>query len=279
MRATCETLKHNIIHRHENLFETMPLGCLVIDLNGDIIDVNPKALEILGSPSEEATKEINMLTFQPLVDVGVSAMVTRSLSGEPKIVDDVTYTSRWGKTAVIRFTATPIYDEQDFVCLSLIMMEDMTDYNSLKSELERTNKMLKTIIDAVPSLVWMKDADGRYLFVNKSFEEFNSFMEGSIIGKTDVDIWPKELAASVMQDDIAAMECDYPLALTENISHPTLGEQWYRTTKIGICDDSSKSLGSVGVSCNITKQVEQDKILVEAIETLTNSLNRNVYVK
>ena len=79
MSTTCETLTQNIIHRHENLFETMPLGCLVIDLNGDIIDVNPKALEILGSPSAEATKQINMLTFQPLIDAGVSAIAIRSL--------------------------------------------------------------------------------------------------------------------------------------------------------------------------------------------------------
>jgi PAS domain-containing protein len=252
---------------------------MVIDLNGDIIDINPKALEILGSPSAEATKQINMLTFKPLIDAGVSAIVLRSLGGETKIVDDIEYTSCWNKTSVIRFTATPIYDEQDFVCLSLIMMEDMTDYTSLKCELERNNKMLKNIIDAVPSLIWMKDAQGKYLFVNKSFEEFNSFVGGSIIGKTDDEIWPKEVAGAVKADDITAMECNYPLAFTEHIPHPILGGQWYRTTKIGICDKCSKLLGTVGVNCNITKQVEQDKILVEAIETLTSSLDRNVYVK
>ena len=159
------------------------------------------------------------------------------------------------------------------------MMEDITDYNSLKCELERTNKMLKTIIDAVPSLIWMKDAQGKYLFANKSFEEFNAFMDDTIIGKTDAEIWPAAQAKAVMDDDVRAMECNYPLEIQETILHPTLGSQWYCTTKIGVCDKSDKILGSVGVSYNITKQVEQDKILADAIDTLTASLNGNVYVK
>jgi len=279
MNATCESLKQNVIYRHESLFKTMPLGCIVIDLNGDIVDVNPKALEILGSPSEEATKQINMLTFQRLVDVGVSAMVTRSLSGEPKIVDDVTYTSRWGKTAVIRFTATPIYDEQDFVCLSLIMMEDMTDYNNLKSELERTNKMLKAIIDNIPSMIWLKDVDGRYLFTNKSFDEFNQFTNTDPIGKTDYEIWPKDQADSFTAEDISVRECEYPLEKTDAIIHPVYGPKHYHTIKVGVCDKTAKLVGTVGISCDVTKQVEQDKILAEAIDTLTNSLNGNIYVK
>lgn len=279
MSATCETLKHNMIHRHENLFETMPLGCIVIDLNGDIVDVNPKALEILGSPSAEATKQINMLTFQPLIDAGVSALAIRSLGGEAKIVHDIYYTSCWGKTAAVRFTATPIYDEQDFVCLSLIMMEDMTDYASLKCELERNNKMLKTIIDNIPSMIWLKDVDGRYLFTNKSFDEFNSFTNTDPIGKTDYEIWPKDQADSFTAEDISVRECEYPLEKTDAIIHPVYGPKHYHTIKVGVCDKTAKLVGTVGISCDVTKQVERDKILAEAIDTLTASLNGNIYVK
>ena len=279
MSTTCETLTQNIIHRHENLFETMPLGCLVIDLNGDIIDVNPKALEILGSPSAEATKQINMLTFQPLIDAGVSAIAIRSLGGESKIVHDIYYTSCWGKTAAVRFTATPIYDEQDYVCLSLIMMEDMTDYTSLKCELERNNKMLKTIIDNIPSMIWLKDVDGRYLFTNKSFDEFNQFTNTDPIGKTDYEIWPKDQADSFNAEDISVRECEYLLEKTDAIIHPVYGPKHYHTIKVGVCDKTAKLVGTVGISCDVTKQVERDKILAEAIDTLTASLNGNIYVK
>jgi PAS domain S-box-containing protein len=255
----------------------MPLGCLVIDLAGEIVDVNPKALEILGSPSAEITKQINMLSFQPLVDQGVADIARRSLGGEPKIIDDILYTSTWGKTTAIRFTATPIYDEQGCVCLSMVMMEDLTDYNTLKSELERTNKLLKTVIDSVPSLIWMKDVDGKYLHCNKPYEDFCSFA-GSIIGKTDQEIWGDD-TQQYIDADRQAMECEYPITITEQVPHPILGNRWYHTTKVGFCDDSKNVIGSVGISCDITRKHEQDQILAEAIETLTASLNGNTYVK
>lgn len=279
MSSTCETLKHNMSDRHQSLFATMPIGCIVIDLNGDTIDVNPKALEILGSPSAEATKQINMLTFQPLIDAGVSAIAIRSLGGESKIVHDIYYTSCWGKTAAVRFTATPIYDEQDYVCLTLIMMEDMTDYTSLKCELERNNKMLKTIIDNIPSMIWLKDVDGRYLFTNKSFDEFNQFTNTDPIGKTDYEIWPKDQADSFNAEDISVRECEYLLEKTDAIIHPVYGPKHYHTIKVGVCDKTAKLVGTVGISCDVTKQVERDKILAEAIDTLMASLNGNIYVK
>lgn len=277
MSELCEALKHSEALRLASLFENMPSGCLVIDLAGTIVDVNPKALDILGSPSADDTKQINVLAFQPLIDAGVADIARRALSGE-KITNDIVYTSRGGKTSTIRFSSTPIYDG-DYVCLALILMEDLTEYAVLKSELERNNKLLKTIIDAVPSLIWMKDNEGKYVHANKAFEEFNAFIPDGIIGKTDVEIWPEELVSVLQIADKQAMECEYPLKITENIQHPTLGSRWYSTTKVGVCDSNKNVIGTVGISCDITKQHEQNEILEEAIETLTASLSGNVYVK
>jgi PAS domain S-box-containing protein len=277
MSQLCEALKLSEELRHISLFENMPSGCLVIDLSGEIIDVNPSALRILGSPSAEVTKEVNILSFPPLVDAGVSDIARRALGGE-KITDDIIYTSRWGKTSTIRFTSVPIYDG-DFVCLALVMMEDLTEYSSLKSELERNNKLLKTVIDAVPSLIWMKDKEGKYIHANKAFEEFNAFVPGGITGKIDAEVWPTELVGALQEADKQAMECEYPIHVTENIQHPTLGSKWYSTTKVGVCDSKDQVIGTVGISCDITRKHERDQILAEAIDTLTASLNRNIYVK
>ena len=275
MSQLCESLKLSETLRHVCLFENMPSGCLVIDLAGEIIDVNPAALRILGSPSADATKEVNILSFPPLVDAGVSDIARRALGGE-KITDDIIYTSRWGKTITIRFTSVPIYDG-DFVCLALVMMEDITDYNTLRSELERNNKLLKTVIDSVPSLVWMKDVDGKYLHANKAYKEFCAFVDWDIIGKTDKEIWPNSEVYT--EKDKEAMECEYPLEITEQVPHPSLGDRWYHTTKVGVCDRNDRVIGTVGISCDITRKHERDAILAEALDQLTSSLSGNVYVK
>lgn len=278
--SLCETLKTNVADRYLSLFNGMPTGCLVIDLGGSIIDVNPKALEILGSPSAEETKRINVLTFQPLIDQGVADIARRALSGELKITDDIVYTSTWGKTTAIRFSASPIYDEKNYICMVMVMMEDLTEYNSLKSEFERSNKMLKTVIDSIPSLIWLKDNEGRYLFTNRAFDEFNAFLGQDPIGKTDYELWPQEQADRFTSEDISVRECEYPLEKVDAILHPTFGPKHYRTIKVGVCCDDTKALvGTVGISCDVSKQFEQDQILAEAIETLTASLNGNTYVK
>ena len=276
MSELCEDLKNSEVLRHDTLFENMPSGCLVIDLAGEIIDVNPAALRILGSPSAEATKEVNVLSFQPLIDVGVSDIARRALGGE-RISDDIVYTSRWNKTSTIRFTSVPIYDG-DYICLALILMEDITDYNSLKSELERVNKLLKTVIDSVPNLIWMKDKEGKYLHANKAFETFNDFIPTGVIGKIDAEIWPNELVEDLLKADKQAMECEGPLEITENIDHPTLGNRWYHTIKVGVCDDNKNLVGTVGISYDVTKQHEQNEILKDAIKNLTSSLSKNKFV-
>jgi PAS domain S-box-containing protein len=159
------------------------------------------------------------------------------------------------------------------------MMEDMTDYNSLKSELERSNQMLKTIIDNIPSMIWLKDVDGRYLFTNKSFNEFNQFTNTDPIGKTDYELWPKPQADAFTAEDISVRECEYPLEKTDAIIHPVYGPKHYHTVKVGVCDDKNQLVGTIGISCDVTNRVERDKILAEAIDTLTSSLNGNTYVK
>ena len=276
--SLCDTLKTNVFERYNNLIAHAPVGILLVALDGEIVEVNPKALEILGSPGEEATKHINMLTFPPLTKVGISELTIRALSGE-EVRNDILYTSTWNKTSNIRFTAVPIYDENESVCFSLIIMEDITDYSQLKSELKKTNSLLKTVIDAIPSLIWMKDREGRYIQSNKAFNEFNSFLGTSIIGMTDHEIWPEDQAKMLRADDIVSMECNYPLEIHETLLHPTLGARHFKTIKVGACSEDGNIIGSVGVSCDITKHYEQSLVVEEHLKAITETLQNNTLVR
>ena len=277
--SLCEIIKNNVLERYDALINNAPVGILLVDLDGNIVELNPRVIEILGSPSIEETRKINVLAFPPLVEAGISEAAKKSLSGEPVVVEEIPYKSVWGKEIVVRFTAVPVYDEKNFVCFSLVIMEDMTSYTQLKLQLERTNKMLKTVIDSIPSMIWLKDREGRYLFTNKAFDEFNSFLSTDPMGKTDYDLWPPDQADRFTHEDLSVRECEYPLEKIDDILHPTLGTKHYRTIKVGVCDADKELVGTVGISCDVTKQYEQDQVLAEAIETLTASLNGNVYVK
>ena len=83
--------------RFRQLVENAPLGILSIDRLGRINDVNFKLAEILGSPSREETRRINMLAFEPLVEAGIAGHFEQCLdSGRPGLFE-APYTSKWGK--------------------------------------------------------------------------------------------------------------------------------------------------------------------------------------
>ena len=71
---------------------------------------------------------------------------------------------------------------------------------------ERIEAHLRTLVRTIPDLIWLKNAEGVYLACNPRFEEFFGADEADIVGKTDYDFVPKELADSFRAHDRAAMD-------------------------------------------------------------------------
>ena len=69
-----------------------------------------------------------------------------------------------------------------------------------------TEDNLRAILQALPALIWLKDADGVYLACNERFEHFFGALEKDIIGRTDYDFVSKELADSFRAHDLLAMQ-------------------------------------------------------------------------
>ncbi len=60
---------------------------------------------------------------------------------------------------------------------------------------EAERALLKTLIDAVPDLVYQKDLRGRYVFANRSFAEIAGLSDSKdVIGRTDREVFPREIA-------------------------------------------------------------------------------------
>ena len=69
---------------------------------------------------------------------------------------------------------------------------------------------------ATPAVAFVKDAEGRYLYVNPPLlERFGDRLGGDWFGKTDADIWPPEIAAMIRANDAAALAADAPIQVTQ----------------------------------------------------------------
>jgi diguanylate cyclase (GGDEF)-like protein/PAS domain S-box-containing protein len=85
--------------------------------------------------------------------------------------------------------------------------EDITERKRAEQELERTRTFLDTIIENVPSPIIVKEATSlRYLLLNRAAETFLGVDRDKILGKTSVDILPKQTAEMIERHDRKALE-------------------------------------------------------------------------
>ena len=127
--------------RFRQLVENAPLGILAMDREGRIQDINYKLSEILGSPSREETRLINLLTFAPLVKAGIAGHIRECLdSGRPGLYE-APYTSKWGKKTVLRYHLQPILDPSGQTTGVQAIVEDISTARKLEEQLRQAQKM------------------------------------------------------------------------------------------------------------------------------------------
>ena len=121
-------------------------------------------------------------------------------------------------------------------------------------ELRLRESYLSAIIENLPGLLWMKDREGKFLAVNTQFAASCGLNDPSLlIGKTDFDIWPPNLAAGYVADDEKVILSGKPCMVEEPIA--VSGDiQWFETFKTPIRDPRGAIIGTTGYSRNITER-------------------------
>lgn len=138
--------------RFRALFEYSLTGTLFINPNGTVLEVNSRLLEILGSPSVEASKTINVLTTPQLVDSGFADGFRRCLETGEAVFGESYYTSVWGKSAYVRYSFNPVKDN-DTIIGALASVDDITPLHDATEELKSRNREIETMLHEKEALL------------------------------------------------------------------------------------------------------------------------------
>lgn len=132
----------------------------------------------------------------------------------------------------------------------------------LENDRQRAASLLRTIVQTIPDMVWLKDAEGVYLCCNKMCERFYGAAEADIIGKTDYDLVDRELADSFRKHDRMAMASDRPDVSEKWITYADDGHRAFvETIKSPIFDAQGQLTGVLGIARDITERcAATDKI-------------------
>ncbi len=115
---------------------------------------------------------------------------------------------------------------------------------------ERGDQLLQ-VIDGTSSVIYLKDREGRFLLVNRQFEQLFDLVQENIVGRTDYDLFPKEMADAFRVNDRKALATD--ARIQEEESAPLAdGTHTYLSVKYPIVDRSSRSYAVCGISTDVT---------------------------
>ncbi len=148
-------------------------------------------------------------------------------------------------------------------------IQDINDNKQIEVELNNSNQLLRTVIDNVPDAIYMKDTDFRKVVANKIDAQRCNKEIADMIGKTDYEIYPREIAEKYAVDDRKVIKTGKPIINREEILPDGDNLKWVLTSKIPLKNNENKVVGLIGIGRDITEIKENEsrlRLLQQVIE-------------
>lgn len=141
----------------------------------------------------------------------------------------------------------------------IIVVRDIHARKQAEASVQQQRALLRTLIDSLPDLIYMKDRQGRFLLVNQTYVGFMGFeSEDDLLGKTIFDLYPEPIARAFAAQDERVYVTGEP-NIEENFDYTLEGvESKWVISKMPLRDASGTLIGLVGISRNITFRARLD---------------------
>lgn len=262
--AVNNALKERQKNRFQTTFEQLAVGVAHMTPQGKFIEVNHRFCEILEYSTEELSeKTLSEITYfeEPEKDRGCISAERRYITKTGRTI--------WGSLTISAVRGTN--GEIDYL---IAVLEDIT----LKKETEETLKQSETkyrnLLETLPHNVYYKDKNSMYVTVNPSFAKSVGSTPGMIIGKTDFDLFPKEMALKHRADDRRIMEKNKTEESEESYKNNDI-IQSIHTVKTPVLDDKEEVNGVLGISWDITTRKQDEERLKKLVEEKTAELRES----
>lgn len=159
--------------RFHSLFDNSPTGIALIDNNGNVVEVNNVMLSILGSPSAELTKRINVLKYEPLSSAGFGEDFHKCIKRKRSVSRTADYTTFWGKKIVVQYTLSPFIEKRRKISGVILNLLDVTSQKKAEEKERKHFKSLELLAKSAMELVELPyDAD-IFHFIGLKLSLFN----------------------------------------------------------------------------------------------------------
>ncbi len=166
------------------------------------------------------------------------------------------------------------YDEFDLLVKAFHTMQD--NLQESVEELSSNEERLQAVMDNSPAVITIRDIHGHFLMVNHEFEKRFQVSSEEAVGKSPNELFPKEVAEDMLQNDQDVLHFGQPLQAEERFPHDE-GMHIYHSNKFLLNDSHHQAYAICSISIDVTDQVRQAEILkrtqkMEALGKLTGGI-------
>ncbi len=142
----------------------------------------------------------------------------------------------------------------------------ITALRQIEASLAYEQYLFSTIMDNAPYAIWYKDAEGRFLRVNRAWATRHHLDDPALaVGKTDFDFLPESIARETLRDEQVILQTGRPLVEKEaRRTYPDGRVDWVATTKMPLRDKNGNIVGTFGIAREITPLKQAQAALQKA---------------
>jgi PAS domain S-box-containing protein len=260
-RKMAEQEASDLAGKLKMVLETVDAGIAFSDISGKFEIFNSKMVDLTGYTIEEANLFPDFTsTFIP--DIAERKMVldgfqTASENGSVHDIE-VVITAKGGEKRTLLASISLITYQGRKMFVSAY--RDITKRKAAQQSLASERMLLRTLIDNLPDIIYVKDTDVRYVVNNIAHARFlGASSPSELQGKTVYDFYPPELAKKFFAEDRQLMLENVSRINQEELTQDKAGRRrWLLTTKIPFSNADGTVAGLVGVGRDITDKKRSD---------------------
>lgn len=256
--------------RYRRLYHKTPALLHSVDTTGRLVNVSDYWSDALGYSDEEVMgrKLTDFLTPESRRHAETEVLPLFFRTGQAK---DISYqfVKKNGEVVDVLLSAIAERDDQGRIVKSLAVLVDVTALKRTEEELRRAQEKLSeysrdlerqvrqrtreitSFLKYTPAVVYMKDAEGRYIMVNSRFEELFNLSTEQVWGNTVYELFSKEIAEQFAKSDRMVLQVKRSVQVEERIPHED-GFNTYLSVRFPIINENGQVSRICGIMVNIT---------------------------
>jgi len=271
------------LRRAEERFRTLarlaPVGIFQTDSQGRCVYVNETWSAIAGATPEQAMGEewarfLHPEDQQRVIDDWRDAVLhRRSHVMEFRFVNPESGI-RWALAS-----ATPMLDSAGEVTGFVGTIVDLTERKAIEDVVRASEAHLRGVLDNTPAVISLKDLEGRYVLVNRGWEELFGVSNDQMVGITNYELLSKTLSSHMSKEladqffaiDRAIIQTGEPIEFEDAMQYGD-DPRLFLTVKFPIKESTGKITGVGGISIDITERRKAIELLEAERELLHHTI-------